>query len=68
MMSEIDKIVALWDIVGNLAKSDAFVLNSYDDYECPFCEETANLSRDFQHEPSCIVTKARALVKGMGKS
>lgn len=61
-MTEEEKIAALWDIVGKLAKEDPLYDTGMGDTECIYCNGDNYSSKDFNHDIDCIITRARALI------
>jgi hypothetical protein len=62
--------IALWEIVKEIAEmpQDGYFYNDGTDrMECPFCADSwgwdSHVKHTKDHEPDCLITKARALVK-----
>jgi hypothetical protein len=62
-MTEEEKLAALWEIAQEVVKAYAEHETAEADIYCMFCGADNYISKDLKHDPNCIVTKARALVK-----
>lgn len=57
-----DEIEEAMNIIREIAKNDTAFRRYWGDYECPFCHVIHASLDIFQHDDTCIVTRARALV------
>jgi hypothetical protein len=62
-MTEEEKIAALWEIAQEVASEEPTYETGFGCVECIYCNGNPYGYGGFVHEPTCIVTKARALVK-----
>lgn len=68
-MTEEEKLAALWEIAQKVAEEDPTYETNSGDVECFYCNGDRNYRKKlFEHDASCIVTRARALVKEKGNN
>lgn len=61
-MTEEERLAALWKIAQEIVENDPTYETGMGDIECFYCSGDNYSSKDFKHDDTCIVLKARALV------
>jgi hypothetical protein len=63
-----EQLSVLWEIACTIAKNDLTYETGLGDIECSYCNGNNNyVTGQFDHETTCIVTKARVLVDEIEK-
>jgi hypothetical protein len=60
--AHVPRLGTFWEIIKELAENATAFRRYWGAYECPFCHVIHDVLDSFQHDDTCIVTKARSLV------